>query len=66
MTAQQDDRNFVLLAWGAFIAYAVVASFLCLAAVQNPNLTDSEQWLWCAVAVGWGPILLLMALLVFG
>lgn len=64
--SSQDDRDFALLAVLGFIVYGVVAAFLCLAAIQNPNLSDSQQWVWCAVAVGWGPLLLLAALLVFG
>lgn len=46
----------VVAAVAGVLAYAAVAAFLCLAAIQNPNLSESTQWIWCAVAVGWGPI----------
>lgn len=42
------------------IPYVVIAVFLCLAAISYSGFGDTEQWLWCAAAVAWGPILLLL------
>lgn len=47
------------------LVYALIAAFLCLAAISDPTLNDSEQWVWCAVAVLWGPLVVLLVL-VFG
>jgi hypothetical protein len=48
----------ILAAVAGFLAYCAVAGFLCAAAIVNPNLNDTEQFVWCAIACGWGPLLL--------
>lgn len=55
---EQLNRGSIQVLLG--IGYVVIALFLCLAAIENPELNDSEQWIWCAFAVVWGPLLLLL------
>jgi hypothetical protein len=49
-----------------FLAYAGIAGFLCAAAIANPDLSDTEQFVWCAIAVGWGPLVALITVFLFG
>lgn len=48
------------------VAYVIIAVFLCLAAIQDPDLDDGKQWVWYAVAVAWGPIFLFFWVLLGG
>lgn len=35
-----------------FVAWVLITGFLCAAAILNPDLNDTEQFVWSAIAVG--------------
>lgn len=39
------------------LAWLAATGFLCAAAIMNPNLNDTEQFVWSAVAVGFTTLL---------